>query len=43
MKEEKRTRWGELREKMEQEDLDDGIDPHGLEELQVAREFIDGQ
>ena len=33
--------WRE--KKMEEEEVGNGADPHGLEELQVAREFIDGQ
>lgn len=33
----------QCKEKREEEKVEDGADPRGLEELQVARDFIDGQ
>ena len=33
-------RW---KEKMEEDEVEDGADPHGLEEPQVSRDFIAGQ
>ena len=34
--------WG-WKERMEEEELEDGADPHGLEEPQLARDLTDGE
>jgi hypothetical protein len=41
-KEKTETKERRRREKMEKNEVEDGADPRGLEELQVARDFIAG-